>query len=192
VGANGGGVVGPAGQPLTEWLQKLQGDNRQLAGANGFDNVRDDAKHRAAAGEVVEPGTEIDSLFPVCGTPISWQSQSRMEPPILQLTSRAHQQTRQALAASGQWLGLLVVLWVLSFLPFLQARLRLFWPEQLALLGIAGWHLAGPTGIVLLLLVVALFGRVFLLARGLRSLVRKREHRPSTLAASPAGGERGT
>jgi hypothetical protein len=220
MGANRGGVTGPAGQTLAEWLQKLQGENRELAGPNGFENVRADAERQAAAGEGENPrSNELDlsieddgiarftgslSLSPPGtrkenersgavrslsrrGTPISWQSRSRREPPVLHLTSRETQRTRQALAASGQWLGVLVVLWILSFLPFLLARLRLFWPEQIALLGIAGWHLAGPTSIVLLLLLVAIAGRVFLFARSLRMLFRKHFRRPSAVASSPKG-----
>src|SRR6185437_7649877 len=209
MGANRGGVTGPAGQTLAEWLQKLQGDNRELAGQNGFEEVRagdvegkslrpgeldlsiedDDLARFTASSSATRKDSErgeVGRLLSRRGTPISWQARSRMEPPILHLTSRASQHTRQALAASGQWLGVLVVIWVLSFLPFLLARLRLFWPEQIALLGIIGWHLAGPTLIVLLLLFAALCGRVFLLARGLRLLFRKYFRRPSAAASGSA------
>ncbi len=113
------------------------------------------------------------------GTPMSWQMPPGAEPPMFQLTSRASQRTRQALADSGQWLGGLLVVWILALLPFLLTRLRLFWPEQIALLGLLGWHVAGLTIIVLGLLLIAACGRVFLLIRSLRTLFRARRPQPN-------------
>ena len=117
---------------------------------------------------------------------MSWRSSPDAESLVLQLTSRESQRTRQALAASGQWLGGLIVVWILSFLPFLPARLRLFWPEQIGVLGAIGWHVAGLTSVVLLLFFAAACGRAFLLARGLRTLFRKRRNQASTM--TPGSG----
>jgi hypothetical protein len=64
--------------------------------------------------------------------------------------------------------------WLASALPFLSARLRLLWPEQIVLLGAFGWYLAGPSSLVLGLLFLAVLGRVFLLISGLRSLIHNR------------------
>jgi hypothetical protein len=218
LGADHGGVLGPEGQTLADWLQKLQTEDRELAGQNGFDAVRTDAERRSAAGETValdlfaeddsvarflsspsmaasgaDPENRRTSVRPLTqrGTPISWQGRPGTEPPDLYLTSRESQRTRQSLAVSGQWLGVLMVVWVLSFLPFLLARLRLFWPEQIALVAVIGWHLSGPTLIVLLLLLVAGGGRGILLLRGLRSLLRTHRNQPSTMMAGSAEVERG-
>jgi hypothetical protein len=188
LGANRSGVTGPDGKvSLGEWLDRLQSENPGLADQNGFDAVRADAERRAVTGKPIQPRTdnvdeEIQSL-PQGGTLISWQGRDGTEPPVVQLASHESQQTRQALAASGQWLGLLMVVWILSFVPFLLPRLRLFWPEQIALLGLVGWHLAGWTLIVLLLLFAAVIARLFLLVRGLRSIVRRRKNPPSTMTA---------
>jgi hypothetical protein len=117
------------------------------------------------------------------GVPLSWEALPDGKPPTLQLTSHQRQQTRQALIASGQWLGILAAAWILSILPFLRTRLHLFWPEQIALLGVIGWHLAGLTSIVLALLIVAVCSRVILMIRGLRALVHKRRKQPNTMTA---------
>jgi hypothetical protein len=180
-GGNFAGVTGPEGRTLADWLDKLQADNRLLANQNGFDALVENPKSEKEVSDS-DFGFRASDLRDD-GTPISWQAQPGEGPPLLHLTARYHQQTRQALAASGQWLGVLVVVWLLSFVPLLLPRLRLFWPEQIALLGIIGWYLAGWTLVVLLLLLVAVCGRIFLLARGVRSLFRGRKKQPSTMTA---------
>jgi hypothetical protein len=203
MGGNRGGT-GPAGQTLADWYLKLQADNRELAQRNGFETLRADAERQAAVGGALDLDLAADDesvarftdsggvVAPLSqrGTPISWGAGANARPPVLKLTSRETQRTRQALAASGQWLGVLTVLWVLSFLPFLLSRLRLFWPEQVALLALVGWHLAGLTLIVVALLIVAAGGRLIWLTCSVRTLFRKRHpHKPSTMtpASSNAG-----
>ena len=122
------------------------------------------------------------------GTPISWQAPAGSAPPTLQFVSREEQWTRQSLIASGQLLGVLAVVWLLSFVPMLLSRLRLIWPEQLVLIGALGWHLSGLTWVVVILLFFALCGRLFLLAQGLRALFRKRPRQPSTMTATNGTG----
>jgi hypothetical protein len=117
------------------------------------------------------------------GLPLSWEALPDGGPSTLLLTSHQRQQTRQALIASGQWLGILAAAWILSILPFLRTHLHLFWPEQIALLGVIGWHLAGLTSIVLGLLLLAVCSRIILLIRGLRALIHKRRKQPSTMTA---------
>ena len=197
LGANRGGVTEPAGQTLEEWLQKLESDNRELVERSGLESVRADAERQADAGEAFDSElvsdeesvarfTGLGAAGPLSrrGTPVSWQSQPGA-PPELQLTSRQSQQIRVALASSGEWLAVLVVVWVLSFLPFLLSRLRLFWPEQIAVVALLGWHLAGLTLVVLALLLVAVGGRMLWLARSLRTLFRKPRQQPSTM--TPGG-----
>jgi hypothetical protein len=205
VGANRGGARGPNDQNLAEWLRKLQADNHELADQNGFEDLRAEAERQADAGESVETIVSSDDggvarftvpgghggtfrSLPQRGTPISWQAQPGAEPPALHLISHDAQQTRQALTSSGQWLGLLGVVWGLSFLPFVLARLRPFWPEQIALLGVLGWYLEGLTLTVLILVLLAVWGRVFLLIRGMRSLFRRLRAQPSTMTAGNAQG----
>jgi hypothetical protein len=197
LGANRGGVTGPAGQSLEEWLQKLTSDNRALTERSGLESVREDAERQIDAGENFDAELTFDKesaarftglgtagFLGQRGTPISWQAQPGT-PPDLQLASRESEQTRVALASSGQWLGVLIVVWVLSFLPFLLSRLRLFWPEQIAVVAFVGWHLAGLTLVVLALLLIAVGGRLIWLARSLRTLFRKPRQKPSTM--TPGG-----
>lgn len=173
------GVTGPDGQPLGEWLMKLQADRLDRA-ATGRQRA---AQPRAdACGSV-----GFADLLPARGTPISWQSQQGREPPMPQLVPQARQQVRHALAVSAQWLGLLIAIWLLSLLPWPLARWRQFWPEHLALLGVLGWWLMDWTEIALFLLVLAVFGRIFLLGSALRSLLRKRA-RPAEPSATPHPG----
>jgi hypothetical protein len=206
VGANHSGVRGPNGQTLVEWLRKLQSDNRELADHNGFEDLRAEAERQVDTGEPVETSLsgEDDSVahftdtaggrgsnfrsLPQKGTPITWLTSPEAEPPVLRLVSHETHQTRSALASSGQWLGLLAAVWGLSFLPFLTARLRPFWPEQIALLGVLGWYLVGLTLTVLVLVMLALCGRVFLFIRGVRSLLRKHRTSPSAITPGNAQG----
>jgi hypothetical protein len=187
LGADRSGVVGPEGQTLAGWLESLQAQNRSLQSERGEDKETRRQGDKEKASEVafsLSPCLLV-SLSEQGGTPLSWLALPGSEPFVLQLTSRESQRIRQAFAASGQWLGGLVIVGILSFLPLLLA-LRLFWPEQIALLGILGWHMAGLTLVVLLLLLAAACGRVFLLARGLSGLVRKRPNQPSTM--TPGSG----
>lgn len=175
-GAEDGSALGPQGQSLTRWFEEMQATNRTLNAESlpAADAAGSDEPSALAAGW---PDFEDSG-----GMPLSWQAlpdfQRRDadpgEPSPLQLTARKSQRMQQALLLSGQWLSVLVVVWFLSLLPILPARLRLFWPEQLALLGVFGWYLAGMTAIVLGLLLAAASGRIFLLIRGLRNLLGKR------------------
>ncbi|HTU92520.1 MAG TPA: hypothetical protein VMF69_20735 [Gemmataceae bacterium] len=180
LGADGSSAVGPRGQILRSWFAYLQIKDHSLNSENHS------AANAAASSDL--PGeaalaAELPGIADSGGTPLSWQTLPESEPLTLQLTLRENQRNRQALAASGQWLGVLLIAWILSALPFLWTRLRLFWPEQLALFGMFGWHRAGLTSIVLGLLLLAACGRVFLLIRGLRNLLRKRRQQSSAMTA---------
>jgi hypothetical protein len=167
---------GPQGQSLTDWLQSLQAKYRLLKSA---------ARNPKAETQLSTSDFElrIADFDAVGGIPFSGQALPGAEPPTLQLISHQQQQRRQTLIASGQWLGILAAMWLVSTLPFLRTLLRLFWPEQIAILGLIGWHQAGLTSIVLSLLLLAICGRAFLLMRVLRALFGRVLKQPSTRTA---------
>jgi hypothetical protein len=193
LGADRRGITGPQGQSLSQWLSALQERNRSVQSEQGEDKARDtEARRQGGKEKKAEVDVSVSpcllvSLSETSGTPMSWHSSPDGQLLELRLTPRESQRTRQALAASGQWLGGLVVVWLLSFVPLLLMRLRMFWPEQIALVGVIGWHVEGLTLVVLLLLAAAACARVVLLARGLRRLFRKRRKQSSTL--TPTSGE---
>jgi hypothetical protein len=168
---------GLPGQSLTSWLEDLQEKNRSL-------NVQ----RRNSKAEDSAFAFQFSEFERGGGTPMSYHALPGVGPLKLHLTTQESQQTRQALAVSGEWLGSLIVVCVLAFLPLLPARLRLFWPEQFALLGLVGWHLAGLTSIVGGLLLIAMCGRIVILIRGLQTLVLKRSVQPSTTTAAAQNG----
>jgi hypothetical protein len=171
-----GDSVGPQGQSLADWLEDLQAKNRILK-----TDVRNPQSETPVSDSDV--GMRMSDFEVVGGIPVFWQTLPDAKPWKLQLTPEERHQIRQALIASVEWLGALAVVWILSLLPFLRRRLHLFWPEQIALLGILGWHWAGLTSIVLGLLFMAACSRVFLLIRGLRTFVREQRRQPSTMTA---------
>jgi hypothetical protein len=179
-GGERGHVLGPKGQSLIDWL-------RELEAAGGTDADKETGRQGDKEKET-ESSFSLSPCLPVSlsetsGVPMSWQAPAGAKPPLLQLTPISRQDTNQALAASAQWLGGLFIVWILSWSPFLLARLRSFWPEQIALAGLLGWHLAGLTSIVAALFLAAACGRAFLLVRALRGLWRKRRDQPSTMNA---------
>ncbi|MHB1423412.1 MAG: hypothetical protein ACYC3I_09515 [Gemmataceae bacterium] len=183
--ADSGGAAGPQGQSSTTWLVDLQAKERVVQAE--LHPAADAAGSPYPSEPAVFAGEWI-SNFENCGTPLSWQSMPGAEPETLLLRSCESQRTRHALSASVQWLGGLTVVWILSLFPLLLARLRLVFAEQIALLGLLGWYLAGLTSIVLGLWLVAACGRVYLLARGLRGLLDKR--RAAKLNAATARSAR--
>jgi hypothetical protein len=176
LGGDRGGLEGPQGQNLASWLEDLKAKNRAF-----------NAQRRSSTPETPSPkglfGFPLSDFERSGGTPVSWLARPGAGPLEFQLTSRESQRTRQASTASGEWLVCLGIVWILAFLPFFVARLRLFWPEQVALLGVLGWYLAGLTSIVGGLLLIAVWVRIVLLIRGVHSLVFKRHRRPSTITA---------
>jgi hypothetical protein len=180
VGADG---KGPEGQGLEEWLQELRGENAALAEAQGFTELREAAEEARAGPEAPDRGGEEMNLFSEQGTPISWHGEAGAAAPRLRLAPAADRQAEAAWSMTTRWLGLLGIVWFVALVPALSSRARRLWPEQLALIGALGWYLAGPTYLVLLLLVLGLGGRILLLARGMAGLLRRRRA-PST--ARPA------
>jgi len=129
--ALGGGsaVLGPEGQKLPDWLGRLQEKNRQLARECGFDDLRAEAFElaRARLGPPrplgLNPGPLFFSLTDR-GTPYQGVARADASPPRLELQALASRQRGEALTVSGEWLGLLGLLWLLSLVPFLLAWAR--------------------------------------------------------------------
>ena len=158
--------AGPDRQPLADWLARLHEQNRDLAKrSTDLKRIRDDAEHDAAQVRPV-PDTASISTTPVNGTPLAVPGRLRVsaggtalpergtpfaghgspdaEPPLLRLTPDAEDEARAALLGAGWWLALLIGVSLLALMPAVLRWTRPFWPEQLLLLGLLGWCLAGP------------------------------------------------
>jgi len=173
--------TGPQGQSLADWLKALQAKGRLLK--SEMRNLKPETDDGNS-----DLGLRVSDCEKALGIPVSWQTESGAESLTLQLRSQESQQMRQTIAASLYWLGALAIVWLLSLLPFLTARLYLFWPEQIALVGVMGWRLAGLTAVVGGLMFAAVGSRIFLLLRGLRTWGRKRRRQPSTQTADKGVG----
>jgi hypothetical protein len=176
-------VSGPAGQGLGEWREALVEENRALAEQLGFGEVREQAEREARAGTL--PGGADGPMLPERGTPLSWRAGPGGEAPRLRLTAADSRRSEAAKAATGWWLGLLGVVWFIAMVPFLAAGARRLWPEQMLLLGALGGYLAGPTFLVLFLLLLGACGRLLLLVGVVRRSFRRR---PAPSTNVPAGG----
>jgi hypothetical protein len=184
--------TGPSGQPLADWLGELLARNKELAARHGFEEIRAEAEHNARSGATTprlptseegfsrlaglgrgRNGAASSTPLPERGTPTFWQTDGDAVP-RLRLVSDVGLRDRDAVIASAQWLVVLSVIGALSFFPGLTARLRLLWPEQLALLGVVGWFLTGTTLAVLFLLTFGGFGRILTLFAWLRGRVFRR------------------
>ncbi len=201
-------LKGPSGQSPIEWMADLQAAGRALGkdervkkGEAEKGTKKNEDTKSSGEREKETNDRRFSLLIPDSSSPplsesipesggivVSWYGRPGSEPPRLRLTSQVNRYKRQALAASGEWIGGLVVVWILSLMPFVRARLPLFWPEQIALLGLLGLHLAGTTSIVLGLFVLAIGGRLFLMARGVHGWLRGPRHQPSTMNAVGSGG----
>jgi hypothetical protein len=198
----GGSPVLADGRPLRVWLQALRAENQELSQQHALDGVRRAAERRTREGVVAqevpasedglgavsvagqEPPGGAGGVFPARGRPVTWQARPGEPAPRLRLASEESRAATQALIASGPWLALLAAVWALSLSPLLLGWVRLFWAEPFTLLGALGWYVAGPTVVVLLLLVLGVGGRVFHLGRGVRWFLRRRIPAP----APSAGG----
>jgi hypothetical protein len=195
VGADGPGVRGPAGQGLAEWLESLQKTAAILAAKYRFGALPPDAEPEPVPAEAPEGGAaglgrgplgQADvSLLTDHGTPLSWFAAAGAAPPRPHLVRTPDADTRAVLGVTVRWLAVLAVIWVVAMLPPLAAWALRLWPELALLAGAWGWHLAGPTVVVLLLLVLGLAGRFFLTSQALHQRRRRRDPSP---AASPGGG----
>ena len=72
--------------------------------------------------------------------------------------------------------------------------MRLFWPEQVVVLGLFGYQAYGPTWPVVFLMILGVMARVLALGAGLLRFLRRpgessREASPHGLRTQPAGTE---
>jgi hypothetical protein len=187
------GAAGPGGRTLGSWLQELQSQNRESAARHGFESERAEAEKQAQKGEATAEGSPrpaaVGPSLPEEGTALSWEAGPGGAAPRPELASEQGRRVRAALASSGQWLGLLAAVWFLAWSPLLLGWARAFWPELLALAGVAGWSLAGPTFVVLFLVLLGVVGRLLLAGQWLRRRLHRAAPRPST--AGPARGSTG-
>jgi hypothetical protein len=191
-------LKGPNDQSLSEWMAELQAAGRDFADKEKVKRVGEETINegeKALDTYAVSPLSSVSSssclpgfATQAGGIVVSWYTRAGSEPPRLQLISRVNQEKRRALTASSEWIGGLVVVWILSLLPFVLVKLRMFWPEQIALFGFLGWYLAGGTSVVLGLFLLAACCRLLLLIRGIRGSWQGRRRQPSTMSAPSGGG----
>jgi hypothetical protein len=168
-----------ADRALGERLRELRQRDRELAKQHRFEAVRAQAERQARLGEGPAAEAWRGAELAERGTPLSWQAGPDGGAPEVRLEPSAERRARAAAAVAGQWLGLLVLTWAVSLSALLRGLARRLWPEQVALVGLLGWHLAGPTLVVLLLVALACCGRLLLLAAGARALLRRHPARPA-------------
>jgi hypothetical protein len=172
--------AGADGQGASQAVRQLREQNAALAKERKFDGVRSTAERQATTAPKEEGGKRKEEpdrsagmpspfLLPPSdgaaeGTPLSWLG----EKPRVRLLPEEDRRWQEALVALAAWLGLLILLGLVSTTGRGRRVALGLCPEVLALLGALGWGLAGPTSVVLGLLAAGLFGRVLLLARGLR------------------------
>jgi hypothetical protein len=188
---------------LVDRLQKVQARHKDLAADLGFEDLRAEAERQSRGGVAAPLPSPVDEeagrfaglgrstrmACPVAqserGTPFSWEAGGEEAAPDLRLSPVEEQQTWAALESSGTWLGVIALVWLVSLAPFLLARLRACWPEQLLILAVIGFWLTGPQPIVLGLLVLGVLGRLIAIVRGLGHLWRRR---PVVAPSSRPGG----
>jgi hypothetical protein len=182
------GDTGPNGLALEAWLSGLREQNRQLAQQYGFESLRAEAERQAQVGQKPEtrnpkseiaPGRISDFGFlPRRGSPMFWQGAAGVSPPRLVLTTRQAGAVRRATGVSIAWLLLLATAGLAAQFPGVRAWLRLFWPEQVVLLGCIVWQVFGPNLLLFFLIALGISGRVVSLGQWLVRWVRRSEPVP--------------
>jgi hypothetical protein len=176
--------LGPKGQPLADWLQELQEQNRRLARAHGFEALRTQAEQARTN----TPEQAWGRPTARHGVPTHWGADSPEAPPQLQLAPVRGDSPRRAVAVSLLLGVLLLSVWVLAQFPGILAWCRAFWPEQMALLGLLGWQALGPNLAVIFLLALGLSARIVYLIQWGAAWLRA----PVPAPAAPAAGDPGS
>jgi hypothetical protein len=170
----GAAAEGPGGESAGGWLRDLRERNRELARQEGFEKVRAEAERSARAGDSPpDPAEGPSPLVSPRGLPLSWRAGPDDPPPSLDLVSARRRQERASALGTAGWLGLLAGGWLASCSARLRRGARRLWPEVFAGAGALGWSLAGPTPVAVFLLALGAFGRLLLLAAGLRRLLAR-------------------
>jgi hypothetical protein len=169
---------------LEAWLQTLQEKNAELTRTHGLEEVRLEAERRIrvglpspseeedltdlAAGGILQAAGPRGDLLPHRGTPLRWQTPPEAPTPVLSLRSLEDLQGQRALGGSLLLVLLVLLVWTLARFPVLHAWFRVFWPEQVIVLGGVGWWTLGRPPVVLILVVIGVLARgLFLGRRGL-------------------------
>ena len=167
----------------------LREENRRLADTHGFDVVRRQAERQAAT--TASPWIASDTprsetapapdAFPPAerGTPVYWAATLPIDPPRVTLAAAATRPAAWGTRLLTIYLALLAGAVLLSFFPRLAHAARAFWPEQMLVLGVAGWALLGPTWMFVFLILAGVLGRLVHLAGWLGSL------RPKPVVSGP-------
>ena len=158
----------PDGPTLAEWLEQLQQQNKALIAEHHLEAVGKEAVRQVHEAGVSEPAPTDQSAQ---GTPMSWVAERDGAAPAVRLAPSGERQFRQSLSFSGQWLIVLLAVWTVTLSGSLRRLMGWLWPEQMTLLGVLGWQVAGPTMVVLCLVALGVVGRVLLTVRGVRELL---------------------
>src|SRR5207245_1195522 len=118
------------------------------------------------------------------GTPTFWKAAADAAIPELEFISLWEEEQRQALAGTGLVIVLFLIAAMLSFFPRLVAWITVFWPEQMAALGCAGWIWLDRNPIFALVVFLAIVIRFGYLI----SWAISWKHRPAPVTTAPAGG----
>lgn len=163
--------LGPDNLAISTWLARLRQQYQALSTRHDLDPANDEAGVPAneSLSEQVPPGSphswKIDTPAP--GSPPRGAAMQ------LRLTPVAQRQARQAALFSAWWLLALGGVWLVSLSAVLRGVVRWLWPEEIALVGLVGWQVAGPTVLVLLLLLLAALARLVLLGQRVRRLLAR-------------------
>jgi hypothetical protein len=192
--------VGPGGQSLRDWLQAMRDQNGEMARKHGFEPLRAEAERQARkglygslpvaaldadearAGEATRLEPWLGDSLPDQGTPMYWHNDAGAAPPHLVLTTTRAQHRRQALGSSLLVVVVLLTVWVLAQFPSIRGWARVFWPEQMALLGCLVWQGLGPSLVVLFLVLLGVCARAVYLVQCLLGWLR----RPAAAASQPS------
>jgi hypothetical protein len=174
---------------LENQRKELLSRNRQLAQAHGFESLRAQAEqqvsdHPAVPGPAQDRGRARGELLPQPGTATYWLTALPSSVPPLTLVDLHAQQTRRAAFESWLLAGALLGGWFLSFFAGAMACIKLFWPEQIAGLGLVVGSFFGLNWLSIFLVVVGLSGRLLMLSGWLMHRLQRAQPAP----AAESGG----
>jgi hypothetical protein len=193
----------PESQPLSDRLKLMREQNAQLARKAGFESLRAEAENQAmdprfsadanaadrrsasadAGAFFNRTGAWPEGFITRRGAPIYRYGTAGMLAPRLTLVADHASEVRKAMGLSVVWLMLLAAVALAARLPGLRSWLRLFWPEQVALLACIVWQAFGPNLLLVFLLLLGICGRLVALVQILARLLRR--NRPAS-APSPS------
>ena len=179
---------GVPGDGPAESLDDLLGRNKDLAQRQQFEAVRKEAEEQARFAE--SDDRRDATAWPEEGRPLYAWAAAGATAPELALTPEGGGRSEASRAEGWAWLSFLGVIGLISLWPTLATRFRLLWPEQIGLVGLLGWWVAGATPVVLALLLLAVGGRALAALRAVgRWLWRPAPVRPKSTATMLAPSE---